>query len=131
MANLKAPLSVKEVEQLKSEGSHAVGGVPGLLLQVTSGGRSWIYRYTFEGLRKKIGLGPYSALSLRDAREQAQEFALRIRAGVEHYRSVDSLGILLRAGAINAAMHDAGQEFGRRFAHPRNPRGKSNSGMVI
>ena len=83
MANLKAPLSVKEVEQLKSEGSHAVGGVPGLLLQVTSGGRSWIYRYTFEGLRKKIGLGPYSALSLRDAREQAQEFALRIRAGVD------------------------------------------------
>jgi hypothetical protein len=38
------------------------------------------------------------------------------RFRTEHYRSVDSLGILLRAGAINTAMHDAGQEFGRRFA---------------
>ena len=34
----------------------------------------------------------------------------------EHFRAVDSLGALLRGGAINQAMHDAGQEFGRAFA---------------
>ena len=35
----------------------------------------------------------------------------------EHFRAVDSLGLLLRNGAINQAMHDAGQEFSRTFVH--------------
>ena len=35
---------------------------------------------------------------------------------VEHFRTVDSLGALLRGGAITQPMHDAGQEFGRAFA---------------
>ena len=64
MANLKSPLSVNELEQLRDQGLHAVGGVPGLLLKVSSGGRSWIYRHTFEGLRKKVGLGPFTTLGL-------------------------------------------------------------------
>jgi len=34
---------------------------------------------------------------------------------VEHFRNVDSLSSLLRGGAINQPMHDAGQEFGRTF----------------
>ena len=83
MANLKSPLSVKEVEHLRSDGLHAVGGVPGLLLQVSPGGRSWIFRYTFEGLRKKVGLGPCTALGLREARELAQDFSLKIRSGID------------------------------------------------
>lgn len=33
----------------------------------------------------------------------------------EHFRTIDSLGLLLRNGAITAAMHDAGQEFNRIF----------------
>jgi len=33
----------------------------------------------------------------------------------EHFRTVDSLGLLLRNGAINQAMHDAGQDFARTF----------------
>lgn len=35
MANVKVPLTVKEVEQLKAPGVHSVGGFPGLCLQVT------------------------------------------------------------------------------------------------
>jgi len=34
---------------------------------------------------------------------------------IEHYRTVDSLGLLLRGGAINEPMHNAGQEFGKSF----------------
>jgi integrase len=83
MANLKNPLSVKELEQLRDQGLHAVGGVPGLLLKVSSGGRSWIYRYTFEGLRKKVGLGPLTTLGLREARELARDLSLKIRAGID------------------------------------------------
>lgn len=33
----------------------------------------------------------------------------------EHFRTVDSLGLLLRSGAITKPMHDAGQEFARAF----------------
>ena len=38
------------------------------------------------------------------------------RFRTEHFRYVDSLGLLLRHGAITRAMHDAGQEFNRCFA---------------
>lgn len=33
----------------------------------------------------------------------------------EHFRCIDSLGILLRNGSITPAMHDAGQDFNRVF----------------
>ena len=33
----------------------------------------------------------------------------------EHFRTVDSLGLLMRNGAITAQMHDAGQDFSRTF----------------
>ena len=33
----------------------------------------------------------------------------------EHFRTVDSLGLLLRNGSITQAMHDAGQQFSRNF----------------
>lgn len=33
----------------------------------------------------------------------------------EHFRCIDSLGLLLRHGAITAQMHDAGQDFNRTF----------------
>lgn len=42
----------------------------------------------------------------------------------EHFRCVDSLGLLLRNGAITAQMHDAGQDFNRTFVFAQmNPAG--------
>ena len=83
MANVKVPLTVKEVEQLKATGVHSVGGFPGLCLQVTpSGGRSWIFRYTIGEQRKKIGLGSFPSVSLKESREKAQLISHQIRAGV-------------------------------------------------
>ena len=52
---------------LKHEGGkghtfHAVGGVPGLLLQIAAtGGRSWVMRVRIAGQRKHFGLGTYDA----------------------------------------------------------------------
>jgi hypothetical protein len=34
---------------------------------------------------------------------------------VEHYRVVDTLGLMLKNGTITAAMHDAGQQFAEDF----------------
>ena len=42
----------------------------------------------------------------------------------EHFRTVDSLGLLLRHGAITVPMHDAGQDFARNFVFAQlNPVG--------
>ena len=63
---------------------HPVGGVPGLLLQVTpSGAKSWIYRAVVGTKRRNIGLGGYPAVSLAKAREKAQEMRELIQQGVD------------------------------------------------
>lgn len=61
---------------------HPVGGVPGLLLQVTpSGATSWVLRTTIGVKRRNIGLGSYPAVSLADARKKAQEAKEQIALG--------------------------------------------------
>ena len=35
---------------------------------------------------------------------------------VDHYRTVDTLALMLRNGSITGAMHDAGQQFSQDFA---------------
>lgn len=43
---------------------------------------------------------------------------------MEHFRTVDSLGLLLRHDAITVPMHHAGQDFARNFVFARlNPFG--------
>jgi integrase len=48
-------------------GKHQDGG--GLVLVKTASGGSWVYRYSFAGTRREMGLGSYSELSLADARK--------------------------------------------------------------
>ena len=54
----------------------AVGGVPGLYLQVTrKGGKTWVLRATVGAMRRDIGLGGFPAVTLSQAREKAREEA--------------------------------------------------------
>ncbi len=64
----------------------AVGGVPGLQLQLTSGGgKSWIYRYSVmlrgKQKRRSLGLGSYPMVGVGRARELASEAAQALRRG--------------------------------------------------
>lgn len=53
-------------------GTHCFGH--GLYLQVTTGGaRTWIFRYSLNGRRRDMGLGPYPIITLEAARESAAE----------------------------------------------------------
>src|SRR5262245_363067 len=45
----------------------------GLILQVTPGGRSWIFRYRRNGRRREMGLGSFQTVSLAMARILAQQ----------------------------------------------------------
>lgn len=60
----------------------AVGGVSGLLLQMTpTGGKSWILRTKVGALRREIGLGGYPDISLAAARDRAREAKEAVRRG--------------------------------------------------
>jgi integrase len=60
------------VGRTKEVGMHADGG--GLYLQVTaSGAKSWIFRFEINGRERAMGLGSLNAVSLAEARKQAEE----------------------------------------------------------
>lgn len=54
----------------------------GLYVQVTRAGvRSWIFRYSFKGRTRSMGLGPLRALSLDAARKRARELRVLLDQG--------------------------------------------------
>ena len=84
MPKRAAELTALEVRRLTDPGRSAVGGVPGLLLQVTdSGAKSWLLRVKVGDRRRHIGLGPYPEVSLAAAREDAAQIKARIRQGID------------------------------------------------
>lgn len=89
MPKVAKELSPLEVKRLTHPGSghnvtFAVGGVKGLLLQITpTGGRTWILRTLVGDKRREIGLGGYPDATLAQARERAREAKDMIRAGID------------------------------------------------
>ncbi len=76
-------LSAIEVRRLGC-GVHNVGGVAGLLIQVSdSGAQSWLLRVRVGDKRREIGLGAYPEVSLARAREKAAEAKEAIRNGID------------------------------------------------
>jgi len=72
MPKVAKELTALAVSKIKGDGLYAVGGVPGLYLQIIGNSRSWIFRAVIDGRRKKIGLGSCVRLSLAEAREKAR-----------------------------------------------------------
>ena len=64
--------------------TYAVGGVAGLLVQVTPGNsKSWLLRVAVAGQRREIGLGGYPDVTLAQAREKAREARDAIERGID------------------------------------------------
>ncbi len=89
MPKIAKELSALEVKRLCYTGTGqnqtvAVGGISGLLMQLTAnGGRSWVLRTLVGGKRKEFGLGSFPEISLAVARDRARELKERIRSGVD------------------------------------------------
>lgn len=82
MPRIARELSPLEVSRLRSPGHHTVGVVPGLALQVSATGtRSWVLRVKIGDRRRDMGLGPFPAVTLAQAREKAREARERIDQG--------------------------------------------------
>ncbi len=62
----------------------AVGGVSGLLLQISpNGAKSWVLRCKIGERRRELGLGAYPDVPLANAREKAREAREAIEAGID------------------------------------------------
>ena len=83
MPKVAKELSALEVKNLPP-GSHAVGGVAGLILEVSStGGKTWVLRVRTGTKRREIGLGGYPSISLSEARNKARDTREAIGKGVD------------------------------------------------
>ncbi|KTG15989.1 MULTISPECIES: site-specific integrase [unclassified Guyparkeria] len=84
MPKMAREMSAVEVRRLATPGFHAVGGVPGLLLQVTdSGSKSWVLRTMVGNRRRGFGLGGFPEVSLSVARDKARELREKVRQGID------------------------------------------------
>jgi integrase len=84
MAKQADELAAIQVKRLTTPGRHAVGTVPGLMLEVKpTGAKSWTLRTMVGTKRKDIGLGGYPAVTLAMAIERAREAKDVIRGGVD------------------------------------------------
>lgn len=85
----------------KREGMHGDGG--NLWLQVTSGGRSWIFRYRFGAKQREMGLGSLGEVSLAEARGRAIICRRLVRQGVDpidRRRTLDGEAALAQAKMV-------------------------------
>ncbi|MBB3956962.1 tyrosine-type recombinase/integrase [Novosphingobium sediminicola] len=64
-------LSAAKVRAIREAGRYSDGG--GLFLYVDSTRRNWVFRYTWRGTKKEMGLGSARILPLAKAREKAAE----------------------------------------------------------
>ncbi|AUQ53198.1 tyrosine-type recombinase/integrase [Phaeobacter inhibens] len=89
MPRVAKELSALDVRRLQHPGTggnatFAVGGVSGLLMQITpNGGRTWLLRVTVGAKRREIGLGGFPDVTLAQARERAREAKDQIRQGID------------------------------------------------
>ena len=116
MRRKKEQLTDKAIQNIKTPGRYAVGGIgaEGLHLQVSdNGARSWILRYTWgtrdstTGVktvqrRRELGLGSYPTTSLADARRKAQQCRAKIEQNID---PIDE-----RRAAARAARYGQGPE---------------------
>ncbi|OOY21022.1 hypothetical protein BMI86_00025 [Thioclava sp. DLFJ5-1] len=85
MLNKLTAIAVKKAKP----GRHADGG--GLYLEKTETNSKWIYRYSFAGRRRDMGLGRLSDVTLAQARSERDRWAACIARGVDPISERDRL----------------------------------------
>src|SRR5690554_5663398 len=128
-------LSATEVRRLKHAISkttgkaynalHPVGGVAGLLLQVTpTGAKSWIYRTRIGKTRRSIGLGGFPDVTLAQARDKARETRDKIADDIDPVEERNEKRRALLAAQLSTmtfadAMADYIKMKSKEFRNPR------------
>ncbi len=88
MPKKASELSAVDIRRLTEPGFHAVGGVAGLLMQVTkTGAKTWVLRARIGNRRRDMGLGGFPDVTLAQAREKAREAREQISQGTDPVES--------------------------------------------
>jgi len=103
MPRLAKELTAIQVARLSAPGTHFVGGVVGLALQVTPTSRSWVLRYSAGGKRREMGLGNFPSVTLASAKEAARKAREQLRDGIDPIDSAREKRSAL-AAAVAAAL---------------------------
>ncbi len=107
MPRLAKELGAMEVARRTTPGTHFVGGVVGLALQVTpTGARSWVLRYAVGRKRRELGLGSYPSISLAGAREAARRAREQLREGIDPIDEARAKRSALAAAVAGALTFD-------------------------
>lgn len=112
---------------------HSVGGVSGLLMQVTpTGAKSWIYRTTIGTKRRSIGLGGYPDVTLAQARDIAREYRQLIKAGIDPIeKRQQARQDLIAAQLATITFDEAAEKYiaekSKEFKNPRQRKHWENS----
>lgn len=102
MVSEMSPIEIKRLRHPGQGGNFtvAVGGVSGLLLQITpTGARSWILRTLIAGKRRSLGLGAYPDVTLAQARERAREAKDKAWNNIDPIEEKKAAQAALRAAA--------------------------------
>ena len=81
MPKIVKVLTALEVKNLKRDGVHALGGIQGLCLRIRGAHRAYILRYSFDGKRREITLGSFATITIKTARDKANEYRVMIENG--------------------------------------------------
>src|SRR5689334_8522960 len=82
MAKTVEKLSALAVSRAKEPGYYGDGA--GLYLQVAKGlTKSWIFRFTFAGKQREMGLGALHTITLAEAREKAKACRSKLLDGID------------------------------------------------
>lgn len=99
-------LSARSIEAKREPGRYGDGG--GLYLQIArNGSRSWLFRFTFNGKSREMGLGPLHTVSLAEARVKAHECRRVLLAGVDPIKERDAAKARARMEAAKVMTFDA------------------------
>ena len=124
MPKIPRELTAIEISRLRAQGAHAVGGVPGLYLQIVGGSRAWVLRFVAGDKRRRMGLGSYPGVTLAQARDKARAARQLIDQGQDPIQSRQA--VMHKAAAARAralTFCKASEQFiAAREAEWRNPK---------
>ncbi|BAP13783.1 phage integrase family protein [Alcanivorax sp. NBRC 101098] len=117
--------SISKTTGKEYNGLHSVGGVAGLLLQVTpSGAKSWVYRTRIAGQRRSVGLGGFPDVTLAQARDKARVVRDKIAEGIDPIEERQAVRRELLAARLSTkTFADAMADYiGMKSTEWKNPR---------
>ena len=89
-------LTARQVQTV-GDGKYGDGG--GLWFEVRGNSRRFFFRFTWQGAKKDLAIGPYPTTSLAQARTIAAEHRQALAGGVDPRRPTTAGGATLRADA--------------------------------